>query len=351
MDRIVLAYSGGLVSSVAIPWLTRQYQAEVVTLTLDFGQERELAAVRERALALGAVRAHVVDVREEFVRDYLLPALQAGALKDGASLVRPLIAKRLVEIGLMETASAVAHGGEPGTQGEAALHDATASLETALTVISPARGWNMSFDELRSFARARGVHLPSSPRFRTDTSLWGGVVRANVGQTLSDDAFSLTRSREECPDDPALVDIEFSAGVPVRANGVEMCMLELIESLETIAGAHGVGRSHTGDMVSEAPAAVVLDVAHRELESLVLGPDLSRTKAQLAGTYSEAIDRGQWFGDIRQSIQAFAQGLQPRVTGMVRLKLLKGQCMVVHCQSAGAAWMPATSERRSKVVA
>jgi argininosuccinate synthase len=336
MKRVVLAYSGGLVTSAAIGWLAREREAEVVTVTLDFGQESELAAVRERALALGAVRAHVVDVREELVSDYMLPALQAGALMNGYQLARPLIAKRLVDIARMEVASAVAHGGDAGSDTEAALHAALQSLNPALDVIAPARDWRMSHAELVAVARARGIHVPPVHLYRTDASLWGRVVTAERDHAVPDDAFTLTRGPGECPDHPAIVDIEFAAGVPVRANGVEMPIVELIESLETIAGAHGVGRTRTVSAVIEAPAATVLDAAHRELETFVVGVDLARMKERLSQLYADAMASGRWFSDRRAAIDAFCGVIQPRVTGTVRLTLLKGRCEVVSRESPNA---------------
>ncbi|MBA2304490.1 MAG: argininosuccinate synthase [Acidobacteria bacterium] len=337
MQRVVLAYSGGLVSSAAIGWLAQQRGVEVVTVTIDFGQERELAAVRERALALGAVRAHVVDAREEFVQDYMLPALQAGALKDGYALSSPLVARRLVDIARMEAATAVAHGGEPGTDVEAALHTAIRSLDPALEVIAPARAWGMTEVELVTFARKQGVHVPPPSRYRIDASLWGRVVTASSEAPMNEDVFTLTREVAECPDEPAFLEIHFAAGVPVRANGVEMSMIELIESLETIAGAHGVGRTRSGSAVIEAPAATVLAAAHHDLETHVVGADLARLKEQLSHIYSDAMAGGRWFSDIRIAIDAFTDVLQPRVEGAVTLELLKGKCTVMRRVSPHAA--------------
>ncbi|HJR59133.1 MAG TPA: argininosuccinate synthase domain-containing protein [Vicinamibacterales bacterium] len=351
MKRIVLAYSGSLATSAAVAWLVQQHESEIVTVTLDFGQERELSAVRERALALGAMRAHVIDVREEFVRDYMMPALQAGVLMEGHGLVRPLIAKRLVDVARMEAASAVAHGGRLGSASEAALHAETKALDPVLDVIAPARLWRMADAELVALARARGAHVPPPDRPRTDASLWGRLMTPEPSAVVPEDAFRLTRSPDECPGDPALVEIEFAAGVPVRANGVEMSMIELIESLETIAGAHGVGRGQSGDAVIEAPAAGVLDVAHRELETFVLGADLARLKAQLSRVYSQALLEGRWFSDVREAVDAFVRVIQPRVTGTIRLELLKGRCAVLHCRSANVADAAAVPARGRKVVA
>jgi argininosuccinate synthase len=254
--------------------------------------------------------------------------LQAGALADGDTLAHPLIARRLMDLARMESALAVAHGGQPGRESEGALHRALESLGPA-EIVAPAREWALSPSALAALLRDRGVHVPAPAPWRVEASLWGRTVTAAPGQTIPDEAFTLTRRADECPGHPALVDIEFAAGVPVRANGVEMPMIELIESLETIAGAHGVGRSRTGDTVIEAPAATVLDTAHRELEAAVIGADLARLKAQLSSVYSEAMSSGRWFSDLRAAIDAFAGVIQPRVTGVVKLQLLRGECAVV----------------------
>lgn len=346
MKRIVLAYSGGFATSVAIRWLAQQHEADIITVTLDVGQERALAAVRERALALGAARAHVIDAREEFVRDYVRPALQAGAFGvPGAllpsALALPLIAKRLREIARMESAVLVAHGGEPGSASEMALHTAAASLDPAIEVIAVPRVWKMNADEVLAFARAHGIAVPPATRCWTDANVWGRVVHAAAGRA-PEDAFTLTRPAASAPDEPAFVDVEFAAGVPVRANGVEMPLIEMIESLETLAGAHGVGRATLtsdidGASVIETPAGFVLAAAHRELEAAVLGSDLANLKNALACTYAEVIASGRWFSAIREAIDAFAALLQPRVTGTVRVKLHKGECVVVDRQSQNQA--------------
>lgn len=358
MKRIVLAYSGGLVTSAAVAWLARQHDAEVVTLTLDFGQERELAVVRERALALGAVRAHVIDAREEFVRDFVLPSLQAGALEPGGhamvvALARPLIARRLVEMARMESAATVAHGGAPGADGELALHAAIRSVDPVLEVVAPARDWAMSEGELVDFARAQNIHVPAAEQYRADASLWGRILTPLDGGGVPEDAFTLTRPAEDCQDDGAVVEIDFAGGIPVRANGVEMSIIEMIESLETIAGAHGVGRTAVGAKIVEAPAAAVLHVAHRELETFVIGADLAQLKAGLADVYTRTALSGEWFSDLRESLDAFVRVIQPRVTGSVRVRVARGQCEVTGCASPHRARQtaPAASVASRKVVA
>jgi argininosuccinate synthase len=349
MERIVLAYSGGLDTSVAIAWLAEQYNAEVIAVTLDLGQGRELTDVRERALAVGAARAHVLDVRDEFARDYILPALQAGALYEdryplATALGRPLIARKLVEVAHMEGATTIAHGCNGKANDELRLELGVRALDPSIKVLAPARNWSMTKGKEIEYAKARRIPIPStidSP-YTVDTNLWGRSIERGVledtWQESPEDIYALTRSPQTCPSEPAYVEVEFEQGVPVRANGIEMPLVELIESIETIAGAHGVGRI---DMVEnatsgvksreiyEAPAAVVLYTAHGELEKLVIPRDLERLAHDLGRAYADVVYNGRWFSPTREAIDAFMRTIQPRVTGAVRLKLYKGDCRVV----------------------
>jgi argininosuccinate synthase len=349
MQRIVLAYSGGLDTSVAIAWLKERLDAEVIAVTLDLGQGRELTDVRERALAVGAVRAHVLDVRDEFAREYILPALQAGALYEdryplATALGRPLIARKLVEVARMEGATTIAHGCNGKANDELRLELGVRALDPSLTIVAPARIWAMSRAQEVDYARARRIPIPSSidSPYTVDTNLWGRSIERGVledpWQESPEDIYALTRSPQTCPNEPAYVEVEFEQGVPVRTNGVEMALIELIESVETIAGAHGVGRI---DMVEnaasggksreiyEAPAAVVLHTAHSELEKLVIPRDLERLAHDLGRAYADLAYNGRWFSPTRAAIDAFMATIQPRVTGAVRLKLFKGDCRVV----------------------
>lgn len=344
MTRIVLAHSGGLDTSVAIPWLAEKYQAEVVTVTLDLGQGRELVEIREHALAVGAVRAHVIDAREEFIRDHILPTLQGGAVhEDGnpiaTALARPLIAKRLVEIAHMERASAIAHGCAGTGTAQMRLDVSAHAIDPTLDIIAPARIWGLSRADKLEYARAMNLPLRGSVESpgRTDANLWGRSVECGgLWSELSGDVYALTRSPQDCPDQPAYIEIEFEQGVPVRANGVEMPMIELIESLETIAGTHGVGRidrRESESAVYEAPAAVVLHIAHRALEKLVVTQDVERLKHDAARVYAELVYNGLWFSEAREAIDAFVRTIQPSLTGSVRLRLSKADCHVVGCSS------------------
>jgi argininosuccinate synthase len=345
MERIVLAYSGGLDTSVAIPWLAETYGAEVIAVTMDLGQGENLDFARERALATGAVNAHVIDVREEFACHYILPALQVGAIYEdryplATALGRPLIARKLVEIAHLERARAIAHGCTGKGNDQVRLDVSARALDPTIKVYAPARVWGMTRSDEIEYARARGIAVPvtkESP-YSTDENLWGRSIECGIledpWEEAPEDAFALTRSGSACPDEPASLEITFEAGVPTEVNGVRMPLAELIHSVATIAGVHGVGRI---DMVEnrlvgiksrevyEAPAAVVLHAAHREIEALVMPRDLIRLKRELGVRYADLVYNGLWFTPTRQAIDAFVATMQPQVTGQVRLRLFKGE--------------------------
>ncbi|HEX6323881.1 MAG TPA: argininosuccinate synthase [Vicinamibacterales bacterium] len=357
-EKIVLAYSGGLDTSVAIPWLSDRFDAEIIAVTMDLGQGKELDDVRERALAVGAKRAHVVDLREEFARDYILPALQDGALYEGkyplaTALGRPLIAKHLVEIGRIEGSKTIAHGCTGKGNDQVRIDVSARALEPQVKVIAPARIWGLTRPEEIQYAKDRNIPVPAtvdSP-YSTDTNLWGRSIECGCLEDPwcepPEEIYLLTKSPAEAPDAPAYVEIEFEQGVPVKINGVAMGLVELITSLETIAGAHGVGRL---DMVEnrlvgiksreiyEAPAAVALHIAHKELETLVIPRDLERLKRQLGAVYADLVYNGLWFTPTREAIDAFVTKVQERVTGVVRLKFFKGDCRVVGRKSPFALY-------------
>ena len=358
MTRIILAYSGGLDTSVAIPWLREKYGAEIIAVTLDLGQGRELNQIRERAMSTGAIRCHVLDVRDEFARDYILPALQADALYEeryplATALSRPLIAKKLVDIAHMENATAIAHGCTGKGNDQVRIDVSARAIDPAITVIAPAREWGMTRPEEIAYARARNVSVPTtvtSP-YSTDQNLWGRSIECGVLEDPwnepPDDIYRLTKAPADAPAAPAYVEIEWQDGVPTAVNGVEMPLVELINSLETIAGVHGVGRI---DMVEnrlvgiksreiyEAPAALLLHQAHRELEGLVVPKDLQRLKQRLSQEYADIVYNGLWFSPTRSAIDAFVQNIQPRVTGTIRLKLYKGDCRIVGRKSPFALY-------------
>ncbi len=348
MPRIVLAFTGGLDTSVAIPWLKERYGAEVVTVTLDLGQGRVLEEVRDRALAAGAVRAHVLDVRDEFASGFIVRALKADAVYEdrypmATSLGRPLIAQKLVDVAAIEQATAVAHGGTAKGNDQIRLEVAVRALNPALTVLSPVHEWGMTVAEEREYARARGIAVPvAEGPYSVDANLWGRAIQYGVlddpWTEAPEDVYTLTKAPADCPDEAAYVEISFENGVPVAINGVEMPILELIGSLGIIAGAHGVGRI---DMVEnrlagtkareiyEAPAAVVLHAAHKELQKIVMTTGVDRFSRTVSLQYADTIYNGLWFTPLREALDAFIDKVQERVTGVIRMKLFKGDCRVV----------------------
>ena len=349
MERIVLAYSGGLDTSVAVKWLADRYGTEVIAVTIDLGQGKELDDVRERALAVGALRAHVVDARDEFARDYVVPSLQAGAIYEdqyplATALGRPLIAKKLVEIAELENADAIAHGCTGKGNDQVRMDVSVRALNSTISLVAPAREWGMTRPQEIQYAQDHGIPIPNSvdSPYSTDSNLWGRSIECGVLEDPwtepPEDIYALTKSTSEASNETAYVEIDFERGVPTSVNGVTMPLIELINSLETIAGGHGVGRI---DMVEnrlvgiksreiyEAPAAVALHVAHRALEALTIPRDLSRLKGELGRTYADLIYNGLWFTPTREALDAFTLNVQRRVTGTVRLRLFKGVCSVV----------------------
>jgi argininosuccinate synthase len=334
---------------VAIPWLKQKYGAEVIALALDLGQGRELNQIRERAIAAGAARCHVLDVREEFARDYILPALRADALYEeryplATALGRPLIAKKLVEIAHMENATAVAHGCSGEGNDQVRIEVSVRALDPRMTVLAPVRDWEMNRPQEIDYARTCNIAIPAAVEspYSTDRNLWGRSIQCGVLEDPwtepPDDIYTLTKSPSAAPDVPAYVEIEWRDGMPAAVSGVEMSLVELVASLETIAGVHGVGRI---DMVEnpvvgsksreiyEAPAALLLYMAHKEMEGLVVPKDLQRLKQRLSQEYADIVYNGLWFSPTRAAIDAFMRSFQERVTGTIRLKLFKGDCRVV----------------------
>lgn len=342
--KIVLAYSGGLRSSVAIPWLVERGDCDVIAVSLDLGQSADLTEVRERAMASGAVRSHVLDTREEFVRDFVLPTLKADALSDGrypmaTALGRPLIAKKLAEIAQLENATIIAHG--CSGRDRVRLANPLRTLDPSLTELAFVDEWGLSDAAIATYADRLGISSAGLAEGRVDDNIWGRTI-GRRGDDASEEApetlFKLTRPLAQAPAQPAVVAISFEQGAPTGINGVAMPLVELIESLSTIAGAHGCGRlervkNHPDGTrsraVYEAPAAVVLHIAHDELERFISTDPVDRFLRTLSSTYADAIDRGDWFDRLRTALDASVEAVQSGVTGTVRIRLFKGDCRVV----------------------
>jgi argininosuccinate synthase len=336
MKTVVLAYSGGARSSAAVSWLADRHQADVVTVTLDIGQSADVAEIRARARHDGAVRAHVLDKREDFARDFVLPSLKAGALSDArypmaTALSRPLIARSLVEIAAIEKAASVSHGASGPDRRRVAQPIAT--LNSALTEIACA--------EEVGFAAHAANTAPPDDGNRVDDNLWGRTIgrRGDEGSAAPDDSlFKATKRLDQTPAQPAHVEIEFERGAAVGINGVTMRFVEMIDSLKTIAGEHGVGRldrikvradGRRSRALYEAPAAVVLHIAHAELWRYVSSESQQRFDTAVSLAYVEAIERGEWFDPLRAGIDAYVNATSEQMTGTIRVRLFKGAAHVV----------------------
>ncbi|MEH7345961.1 argininosuccinate synthase [Bacillus sp. JJ1532] len=345
--KVVLAYSGGLDTSVAIKWLEEQGYA-VVACCLDVGEGKDLAFIQEKALTVGAVESYVIDAKEEFANEYALMALQAHALYEGvyplvSALSRPLIAKKLVEVAEKEGAVAVAHGctgkGNDQVRFEVAIH----ALNPELEVLAPVREWKWSREEEIEYAKQKNIPIPinlDSP-FSIDQNLWG---RSNECGILEDpwaappeEAYELTSSLENAPDTPDIVEVGFEQGVPVSLNGKQYPLAELILELNSLAGKHGVGRiDHVENRlvgiksreVYECPGAMTLIKAHKELEDLTLVKEVAHFKPNIEKKIAELIYEGLWFSPLRKALAAFLEETQKFVTGTVRVKLFKGHAIV-----------------------
>ncbi|EPI9978538.1 argininosuccinate synthase [Listeria monocytogenes] len=346
-EKIVLAYSGGLDTSVAIQWLVESGY-EVIACCLDVGEGKNLDFIKEKAITVGASESYTIDAKEEFAEDFALIALQAHAYYEGkypliSALSRPLIAKKLVEVARQEGASAIAHGctgkGNDQVRFEVAIH----ALAPDLKVVSPVRDWKWSREEEINYAKEHDIPVPidlDNP-FSIDQNLWGrsnecGVLE-NPWTTPPEAAYDLTVSLEDAPDTADIVEITFDAGIPISLNGENMSLANLILTLNEIAGKHGVGRiDHIENRlvgiksreVYECPAAVTLITAHKELEDLTFVREVAHFKPIIEQKISETIYNGLWFSPLTEALVAFLKSTQKFVNGTIRVKLFKGHSIV-----------------------
>ncbi len=347
--KVVLAYSGGLDTSVAIRWLKENYDLEVVALTIDVGNERDFTVIKEKALKVGAVKAVVIDSKELFVNHFIFPALKADALYEGqyplaTALSRPLIGKLLVDVAREEGAVAVSHGSTGKGNDQVRIEVSVNALAPDLKIIAPAREWGMTREETIEYAGRYDIPVPvtvSSP-YSIDENLWGRSIECGVLEDPwvepPEDAFAWTKSPKEAPDTPGYVEIGFEQGVPVAIDGKKMGGVTLIRALSEMAGSHGVGRVDLVENrlvgiksreIYEAPAAMVLLQAHQSLQALALSKEQMRFKQKVAIEYADLVYNGLWFTSLHEDLAACIQSSQRYVTGTVRLKLFKGTCTVV----------------------
>ncbi|TAL07534.1 MAG: argininosuccinate synthase [Chloroflexota bacterium] len=353
MKKVVLAYSGGLDTSVAVAWLREQHDVEVVTLTVDVGGGSLRPGVERRAISAGASRAYVVDARERFITDFVWPHLQANALYQGAyplatALARPLIAQLLVEVAQKEGADAVAHGctgkGNDQVRFDVAVH----ALDPGLSVVAPMRvGMGLTRDQEIDYAAERGIEIPitkASP-YSIDVNLWGRSCETGVLEdpwvTPPPDAYEWTVAPAAAPD-PVEVTISFEGGIPVALDGTFLPPVELVERLHVLGGAHGVGRiDHVEDRlvgiksreIYETPAATILHTAHRALEGLTLSKDTLRFNRLVADEHAQLTYDGLWFSALHRDLRGYVASSQRVVSGDVRIRLDHGSAVVAGRQS------------------
>jgi argininosuccinate synthase len=349
-NKVVLAYSGGLDTSIIIPWLKENYRSEVIAMIGDVGQQEDLEAARRKALATGASAAHVEDLREEFVTGYIWPTLRAGAVYEhqyllGTSMARPVLAKRQAELAIELGADAVAHGCTGKGNDQVRFELAYKALAPGLKIIAPWREWSIqSREDAIAYARDHGVPVEQTTAniYSRDRNLWhlsheGGRLE-NPANAPAEEMWQWVVSPAEAPDQPAEVEIGFEAGVPVSVDGQTLTGVELIEKLNALAAAHGVGRI---DIVEnrlvgiksrgayETPGGTLLVAAHRELEALCLDRETAHFQQPLSQRYAELVYNGLWFTALREALDAFFASAQRRVTGTVGLRLYKGNVTVV----------------------
>jgi argininosuccinate synthase len=348
-DKVVLAYSGGLDTSVAIRWIKEKYNLDVIAVNVNVGEESDSSAIRQKALDIGAVKALVIDAKDTFIKEYVFPALQADILYEGeyplaTALARPLMAKLLVNVAREEGASVVAHGCTGKGNDQVRFEVGVNSLAPDLKIMAPAREWGMTREQTIEYAQRYHIPLPiaaASP-YSIDENLWGKAIECGVLEDPwvepPEDTFTMTKSADEAPDKSEYVEIDFEKGVPVALNGKKFGGVALIEQLNELAGKHGVGRiDHVENRlvgiksreIYEAPAAVVLLQAHQALEALTLSKPQLRFKEKVVQEYADLIYNGLWFTALRRDLAAYVESSQRFVAGTVRLKLFKGSSRVV----------------------
>ena len=345
--KVVLAYSGGLDTSVCLKWFEQQ-GAEPYALYLDLGQAEPAEDVRAKALKIGAADAYVRDAKAEFAEEYVAPAIKANALYGGkyplfTALGRPLIAKKLVEVAREVGATHIAHGSTGKGNDQVRFDVTTASIAPDLTVVAPVRDWNMSRPEEMAYAEKHGIPVPVTRKspYSVDANLFGRSIEAgpleDPDHEPTEDVYELTTAPEEAPNEPGYITLGFEEGLPTSLNGEELPLAELIAQLNRIAGAHGVGRV---DMIEdrlvgiksreiyECPAALTIIQAHKELETMTLAKDVLRFKAAVEQRYAELTYDGLWFTPLKAALDAFIAETQKTVTGTIRLKLYKGSSTI-----------------------
>jgi len=351
VNKVVLAYSGGLDTSVIVPWLKENYGCEVVTFTANLGQgDEELVGLEEKAIASGASRAYIVDLREEFLTEYAFPTMQAGAIYErlyllGTSFARPVTAKHLVKIAEQEEADGVAHGCTGKGNDQVRFELTVKALNPFLHVIAPWREWEIrSREDALAYAHAHNIPVAATSKsiYSRDRNIWhlsheGGILE-DPWVEPEKEMFQITVAPEDAPDEPLYLTLDFEKGVPVAIDGEPLGPVKLLTRLNELGGAHGVGRADLVENrlvgmksrgVYETPGGTIIYTAHQGLESICLDRDTLHYKEIVAHRFAELVYYGKWFTPLREALSAFVAKTQERVTGTVRVKLYKGSCTVV----------------------
>lgn len=353
-EKVILAYSGGLDTSIIIPWLQENFDYEVIAVAADVGQGKELEPLHEKALKSGASKIYIEDLKKEFVTDFIYPTVQAQAVYEGkyllgTSFARPLIAKRLVEIARQEGATAICHGCTGKGNDQVRFELTIKALAPDLKIIAPWRMWDItSRDEEIDYAKARGIEVPvtKEDNYSMDKNLWHlsheGMDLENPWNEPQSKMLQMMVTPEEAPDEATYIEIEFEKGIPTKINGKEYGPVEMIEELNRLGGENGIGIADLVENrlvgmksrgVYETPGGTVLYAAHRELEYLTLDRRTMHYKEQVANQMAELIYDGLWYTPLREALSAFVTSTQQTVTGTVRLKLYKGNCIVAGSKS------------------
>ena len=350
IKKVVLAYSGGLDTSVILKWLIETYDCEVVTFSADLGQEEELDGLDEKAKKTGACKAYIDDLREEFVKDYVFPAFRANAIYEGqyllgTSIARPLIAKRQMEIAKIEGADAVSHGATGKGNDQVRFELSYLAIDPGIKIIAPWRDWDLnSRTVLMEFAHKHGIEVPQTPKkpYSTDRNMlhisYEGGVLEDPWEGATDDMYTMSVRPEDAPDTPEEIEITFRKGDPVAINGVEMTPGVLFKQLNVLGGKHGIGRIDLVENrfvgmksrgVYETPGGTLLRQAHMAMESITLDREVAHLRDSLIPKYAELIYNGFWFSPEMRMLQNTIDQSQEFVNGVVRLKLYKGNCYVL----------------------
>ncbi len=345
-EKIVLAYSGGLDTSIIIPWLKENYDAEVIAVAADVGQAEELDHLNEKAIKTGASKIFIEDLTEEFITDFIYPTLKAGAVYEskyllGTSFARPIIAKRMVEIAEREGATAICHGATGKGNDQVRFELTIKALAPHLKIIAPWRIWDIkSREEEIDYAIARDIPIPvsKSSNYSRDRNIWhlsheGSELENPANEPIYDRLLQLSITPEKAPDSPTYVEIEFEKGIPIKVNGEKLSPIDLMKVLNKVGGENGIGiidivENRLVGMKSrgvyETPGGTILYAAHQELENITLDRDTSHYKALVAQRFAELVYYGQWYTPLREAISAFVDSTQKYVSGTVKLKLYKG---------------------------